>query len=149
MSRDQRGASYCSIYHTYIDPRYQPRSGSSLCKAALSWTESSIVQLYQLHFCSDNIIRQSLRLYFSQVFYRKWRFHHTLLRCIELFKRKLTYHEIYASIVYQILPHHFLFWRWAISMWYGYFNNRIWYSHFLLYLYMRIIFKNTSIERIR
>lgn len=76
---------------TYIDPRYQPRSVSSLYKAAQSRTKSSAVQLCQLHFCSDSITRQGLRLCLSQVSYRKCtrRFPHTLLRRLELLKRKL------------------------------------------------------------
>lgn len=43
-------------------------------------------------------------------------------------------------------PTIFCFWHWAISMWHGYFNSRIWYPHFLprISIYMRIVFKNTS-----
>lgn len=63
--RENESASYCSIYHTYIDPRYQPRSVSSLYKVAQSRTKSSAVQLCQLHFCSDSITRQGLRLCLS------------------------------------------------------------------------------------
>lgn len=94
------------------------------------------------------LTRWSLRLYFRRFFYHKCtrRFHHASLRCIELLQ-EWTAWPIHAPVAYQVVPYHFLFWRWAISTWYRYFNSRIWHSHFLLYLYTRIVFEHIKIGR--